>query len=144
MLACTGDRIASPFPRKNRGERSGNGRSKKLDRSIIPSDLADRESASVQSASIFTLQVCLHWPDKRYLPIIIASLCMCFFVRSFQPARGSPRSMYPVRPILTTRIDAHGRFLGTIPLSVINFVGFADQRIRIDFNPRGKRFNRSR
>lgn len=40
MLACTGDRIASPFPRKNRGERSGNGRSKKLDRSIIPSDLA--------------------------------------------------------------------------------------------------------
>lgn len=52
--------------------------------------------------------------------------------------------MYPVRPILTTRIDAHGRFLGTIPLSVINFVGFADQRIRIDFNPRGKRFNRSR
>lgn len=34
--------------------------------------------------------------------------------------------MYPVRPILTTRIDAHGRFLGTIPLSVINFVGFAN------------------
>lgn len=44
----------------------------------------DRESASVQSASIFTLQVCLHWPDKRYLPIIIARLDFaCAF--SFDP-----------------------------------------------------------
>lgn len=83
--------IASPYDFEEKSRREIRKRAFKDVRQIDNSEWFSKDSGnqraySLRRQTMFTLQVCFHWPDKRYLPIIIARLDMCFFARSFLPA----------------------------------------------------------
>ena len=156
MLACIVLRLLT-ISRRNREIRK-RAFKEVHDRSIIPSDLAEdsgnQRAYNLRRRTIFTLRVCFHWPDKRYLPIIIIARLDALHVlfRSILSSirdlivaitrRCTTFSMYHVRPIL--RIVSMYAVDFSVQSSVISYKRRWIQRVRIDFNPRGKRFNRSR
>lgn len=137
MLACIVLRLLT-ISRRNREIRK-RAFKEVHDRSIIPSDLAEdsgnQRAYNLRRRTIFTLRVCFHWPDKRYLPIIIIARLDALHVL-FRSILSSTRdliiaitrrcitfSMYHVRLILRivcTRSISRYR----VPLSVTNVVGF--------------------
>lgn len=125
-----------------------------FDKSIIPSDLAKitRESVCVDKRYLHFKSVFIRQINDIYRSSSSSRLDFaCAFSRSIRfrcatlycKERITMSTGYMVfRPIL--RFDVQHRFFVT-PLSVINCkCVIAEQHVRLDFNPRGKRFNRSR
>lgn len=151
-------RIASPydFEEESRDPETGVQRgSRQIDNSErFSKDSGNQRAYNLRRRTIFTLRVCFHWPDKRYLPIIIIARLDALHVlfRSILSSirdlivaitrRCTTFSMYHVRPIL--RIVSMYAVDFSVQSSVISYKRRWIQRVRIDFNPRGKRFNRSR
>lgn len=151
-------RIASPydFEEESRDPETGVQRgSRQIDNSErFSKDSGNQRAYNLRRRTIFTLRVCFHWPDKRYLPIIIIARLDALHVL-FRSILSSTRdliiaitrrcitfSMYHVRLIL--RIVSMYAVDFSVQSSVISYKRRWIQRVRIDFNPRGKRFNRSR